>query len=591
MTEDKKDRLARKYSDKELFTRLVGYMRPHWKIFSVGLLTMAASTLFAIVQPILLMIIIDDYILEFKKTGLFFGTALYFLATLFSFLLSVVASYFTMITGLDIITKIRQDTFYQLQHLSLDYYSKESSGRIISRVTNDVERLLNMLSTGFIDAIINGMFLVALFIILFLLDVTLALTVVLIFPILAVFIIYFRIKTRLAWQNTRRTLAKVTGSYQESISGIKVSKAFVAEDFLQREFEELNLENMRARIKALGLFAFLFPVMDVIVAIGTAAILYVGGSNISTGSLSIGTLVAFLSYLGRLASPLMTLSTFYNQFLSSMASTERIFDILDRKPSVISKNNVVLDNMKGKIVFENVSFTYSKDESSEKVLNNINLEINPKETVALVGHTGAGKTTITNLLCRFYDFNEGTIFIDDIDIKDLDIRSYRDKMSIIPQDSFLFSGTILDNLLYGNPSATTDEIEKALLRVGAYDFVLNHGLENDVGERGSKLSVGERQLLCFVRAILCDPKVIILDEATSSVDAHTELVIQQSLQNILRNRTAIIIAHRLSTVKTADKIAVLDMGEIKELGTFEELLSKKGIFADLYEKQFAGYEI
>lgn len=588
-TEDQRDRLSREYSDWELFKRLIGYTRPHWFIFAVALFAMFLSTILSLIQPLILLKAIDDYIMPKNVEGLGFVSLQYFIIALVSFLLSVISTYFTTITGLKIITQIRQETFYKLQTLSMDYYDKEATGRIISRVTNDVERLLNLLSTGIIDALINSFFLGALFFVLIYLDIRLTITVLIFFPILAVFIIFFRIKARTAWQQTRRTLAKVTGYYQEAISGIEVSKAFVAEDFMTNEFELLNLENYQARMKALILFAVMFPVMDMILAVGTAFVLTVGGVSIGTQTMSVGTLVAFISYLGRISQPIMMLSNFYNNLLSAMAATERIFDILDKTPGVIPRDDKSLTNVKGTIEFQKITFAYEKE--SDPVLKEFQLTIPANGTFALVGHTGAGKTTVTNLLCRFYDFTEGKILIDGIDIRDLNLHNYRNWISIIPQDSFLFSGTIKENLLYGKPDASNQEIEQALLRVGAFDFVMSKGLDAEVGERGARLSMGERQLLCFARAIISNPKILLLDEATSSVDAHTELVIQQSLHHIIRNRTAIILAHRLSTVRVADRIIVLEKGKIIEQGTFQELLDMKGTFADLYEKQFIGQEI
>ncbi|MFX1517117.1 MAG: ABC transporter ATP-binding protein [Promethearchaeota archaeon] len=588
-SEDKRDRLEREYSDWELFKRLMSYTKPHLFIFSTALVAMFLATVLTIFQPLILAIAIDDYILAKNTVGLGFVTTIYFVVTVISFLLNVVATYFTTITGIRIITQIRQEAFYQLQDLSMDFYDREATGRIVSRVTNDVERLLNLLSTGIIDAIVNIMFISLLFFVLIYLDLRLTVAVLIIFPILAVFTIYFRVKAREAWQRTRRTIAKVTGYYQEAISGIEVSKAFAAEDFMTNEFDLLNLENYQARIKALILFAIMFPIMDIILALGTALVLTVGGISIGTGTMTVGVLVAFLSYLGRISQPIMILSNFYNNLLSSMAATERIFDILDRRPSVIPRDNKKLTNIQGLIEFHNLNFSYTPE--TEKVITNFELNIPPNSSIALVGHTGAGKTTITNLLCRFYDFHEGEVLLDGIDIREVDLENYRRWLAIIPQDSFLFSGTIRDNLLYGKPDATDEEIEQVLLRVGAFDFVMSKGLNFQVGERGSRLSMGERQLICFARAILSDPKILLLDEATSSVDAHTELVIQQSMHHIIENRTAIIIAHRLSTVRSADRIIVLDQGKIQEEGTFQELLEKKGIFADLYEKQFAGQEI
>ncbi len=589
-SEDRRDHLRREYSDWELLKRLVGYTRPHWIVFLLALIAMFFSTIFSVIHPLILKIAIDDYIIPKNIEGLGFISILYFLIALFTFLLSVISTYFTTITGLKIITQIRQDTFYKLQDLSMDYYDREATGRVISRVTNDIERLMNLLSTGIIDAFVSGIFLGLLFIVLLLLDLQLTITILIIFPFLAGFIVYFRIKARFAWQKTRRTLAKVTGYYQEAISGgIQVSKAFAVEEFMASEFDVLNVENYQARIRALILFAIMFPVMDMVLALGTALVLTVGGVSIGTSTMSVGTLVAFLSYLSRISQPIMILSNFYNNLLSAMAATERIFDILDRTPGVIPRDDKKLKDVDGKIEFLNIVFSY--DEKTTPALDDFHLTIPAKKIYALVGHTGAGKTTVTNLLCRFYDFNKGQVLLDGFDIRDLNLNHYRSLISIIPQDSFLFSGTIKDNLLYGKSNATDEEIEQVLLKVGAFDFVMSKGLNAEVGERGSRLSMGERQLICFARAIISDPKVLILDEATSSVDAHTELVIQQSMNHLIRNRTTIIIAHRLSTIRSVDEIIVLENGKIKEKGNFKELIEQKGIFAELYEKQFAGQEI
>ncbi len=587
--QDQRDLLHHEYSDFELFKRLIRYTLPHRKIFSVALVGMLLATFLTIIQPLLLKSVIDDYILKKDLNGLGFIAIIYFSVTVFSFLLNVITSYVTTITGLRIITKIREEAFYQLQELSMDYYDKEATGRIVSRITNDVERLLNLLSTGIIDAVVNVMFLGLLFLVLFSLDVTLSLTIIVFFPFLAVFIVYFRIKTRSAWQRTRRTLAKVTGYYQEAISGITVTKALSAEEFVTDEFNLLNLDNYQARIRALMLFAIMFPLMDLLLTLGTALVLSVGGYSVGQELISPGTLVAFLSYVTRLSLPIMVLSNFYNSLLSSMAAIERIFDILDSKPQVVSRDDKYLTDVAGKLVFDKVTFRYTPD--TEPVLTDFSLVIPPQQTYALVGHTGAGKTTLASLLLRFYDFEDGNIMLDDVDIRDCNLENYRENIAIIPQDSFLFSDSIRNNLLYGNSNASDKEIERALLKVGAYDFTMSKGLDFQVGERGSRLSMGERQLICFARALLANPKILILDEATSSVDAHTELVIQQSMHNILSNRTTLVIAHRLSTIRFVDQIVVLDKGNIVEMGTFHELMNKGGIFTDLYEKQFAGQDI
>ena len=368
-----------------------------------------------------------------------------------------------------------------------------------------------------------------------------------------------------------------------------MTKALSAEEFVTDEFNMLNFDNYQARIRALMLFAVMFPVMDLLLTLGTALVLSIGGYSVGQEFITPGTLVAFLSYVTRLSTPIMTLSNFYNSLLSSMAAIERIFDILDSTPQVVSRDNKYLTNVAGKLEFDKVTFRYNPD--ADPVLIDFSLLIPPQQTYAIVGHTGAGKTTLASLILRFYDFEDGNIKLDDVDIRECNLENYRNNIAIIPQDSFLFSDSIKNNLLYGNPKATDEQIERALLKVGAYDFTMSKGLDFEVGERGSRLSMGERQLICFARALLADPKILILDEATSSVDAHTELVIQQSMQNILRSRTALVIAHRLSTIRFVDQIVVLDKGNIVEKGTFQELMTQGGIFTELYERQFAGQDI
>ncbi|MHA1543177.1 MAG: ABC transporter ATP-binding protein, partial [Candidatus Hodarchaeales archaeon] len=384
---DNRDLLTHEYSDFELFRRLLSYTKPHSLIFILALIAMLISTFLTIIQPLLLKSVIDDYVVPKDLEGLGLIAILYFSITVISFLLNVITSYITTITGLRIITKIREEAFYKLQDLSLDYYDKEATGRVVSRITNDVERLLNLLSTGIIDAVVNVMFLSVLFFVLLSLDPTLTLTIVVFFPFLAIFIVYFRIKTRSAWQRTRRTLAKVTGYYQESISGITATKSLAAENFVTDEFNTLNFDNYQARIKALMLFAIMFPLMDLILTLGTALVLTVGGLSIGAEILTTGTLVAFLSYLTRLTQPIMVLSNFYNSLLSSMAAIERIFDILDSKPSVISRDTKEYPKKNGKakvegrIEFKNVNFQYTPE--SEPILNDISLTIPSKKTFAL----------------------------------------------------------------------------------------------------------------------------------------------------------------------------------------------------------------
>lgn len=396
---------------------------------------------------------------------------------------------------------------------------------------------------------------------------------------------------RYSWQTTRMKQSKLNSHLNESIQGIRVTQSFTQERENMAFFDGVNRENYEAWRVATRKSAMFRPLVEVTNAIGSAALIWYGAYLIQGGSLQLGEFVAFSFYLGMFWEPISRLGMVYNQLLVGMASSERIFEYLDEQPTVFEKKNAkVYDQMKGHIVFDEVVFSYDE---KRKALNGINLEVKPGETIALVGHTGSGKTTIANLITRFYDPTSGAVKIDGHDVRDLTLRSVRNQISVVLQDTFIFSGTIMENIRFGRPSASDEEVKKAAEAVGADRFINNlpNGYETEVEERGTILSVGERQLLSFARALLADPKIIILDEATASIDTETEIQIQQALKKLLHGRTAIMIAHRLSTIREADIIFVLDHGQIIEQGDHDQLMKEKGEYYRLVTAQFQMLEV
>ena len=577
--------------DRVLIPRLLQYVTPLKYPLIVTFLFTLSSTIFDLSLPIIMKIAVDDLILApnviitQKFNGVLILGLIYALFAFLRFLSEFIRIYLGTTIGQKIVLIIRRDMFNHLQEVSMDYFDREKSGVIVSRTTNDVERLSELLSSGLVDVGISALTLIGIVIALFLMSPILTVLTVLTGPIALFAIIIFRFVSRPLYQKTRKTIAKIMASFAENISGITVTKAFVAEEKNISEFSGLNYDNFVAQMKARTVFSILFPFLDLLSVIGVVLILGVGGAGTFLGFASIGTVAAFISYLNRFFRPILWITVFYNEVQSGLAAAERIFGLLDEKSSVPDPDNPVEIPEYGGIQFSNVSFSYLPE---TEVIHDFNLSVKPGETIALVGHTGAGKTTIIRLLARMYPTSDGAISFGEVPLKDMIGRNLRKNFGVIPQDAFLFDMSIAENIAYGKPSASMEEIQRAAIAVGAHDFItqLPDGYLTRVGERGGLLSQGERQLICFARAILTDPPILILDEATSSVDAATELIIQKSLEQMLATRTAFVIAHRLSTVRMCDRIIVMDKGRIVEEGSFDELLEAGGTFADLYQKQF-----
>lgn len=570
--------------------KLKRFVKPFRWYLLLALALAVAISLLSTVGPLLVRRAIDVDIPsgDFSQLS---KTALTYLGIMFLIeVLSVSQRYVMSWTGQHMLYSMRRALFSHLQDLGLDFYDKLQAGRIMSRVTSDVESLNQLISSGVLGLLTDLVTLVAIMAIMIQMNLKLALATLTVVPLL--FLVVWTLRTRMtrAYHLVRRRIADIAANLQESISGMKIVQAFSREELNAEKFSDTNYESFQAQLEAARLHALFHPMVDIISAFGSALIVYYGGLRMAWNdpTVTVGTIVAFLNYMTRFFWPIRNLTEVYNLILQAGVSSERVFEILDTEPNVKDKQGAIeLGKVQGHVKFNNVVFGY---EPGLPVLHGISLEARPNETIALVGPTGAGKSSIINLLCRFYDVDEGEILVDGIDIRDVTVESLRRNMGIVLQDMFIFSGTVRDNIRYGRLDATDEEVERAAKIVGAHDFIMRlpDGYDTEVRERGSRLSVGQRQLLSFARALLADPRILILDEATSSVDAYTEYLIQKALEKLFEGRTSIVIAHRLSTIRNADRIYVIQDGRVAEVGNHEELMAKGGLYKSLYEKQFAG---
>jgi len=584
------EKLGKAY-DSKLMKRLLGYIKPYknYVIFAIVLNIVVAAL--GPVRPLLTKIAIDDYIAKSNYDGLMIIALVLFGSLMLQAAIQYFLTYYTQFLGQKVLLDLRTQIFNHIQKLALKFFDKTPIGRLVTRATNDVEALGELFSSGIVMVFSDVFIIIWILVFMFFMDVSLSLVTLSVLPVLIYGTFLFRRKARESYRDVRLHLARLNSYMQEHVTGMSVVQIFNKQKDELKKFSNINKDYRTANIKSVFYYAIFFPSVELLSAIAIGLIIWYGGGEVVQASLTIGVLFAFIQFTEMFFRPIRDLSEKYNIMQTAMASSERIFKLLDDDTLVKNPEKPVeLTNVKGNIEFKNVWFAYSKE---DYVLKDISFSINPGETIAIVGHTGAGKTSIINVLTRFYDINKGSILLDGIDIEKLDKRELRKYVSMVLQDVFLFSGNIESNINLNNSDINKGTILDASTAVGADKFIdaLPNKFDEEVKERGATLSVGQKQLISFARALAYDPQILILDEATSSVDTETEHLIQKAIEKLLVGRTAIVIAHRLSTIQSADKIIVLHKGEIRETGNHQELLAKQGIYYKLYQLQYKDQEV
>jgi ABC-type multidrug transport system fused ATPase/permease subunit len=548
----------------------------------LSVFSLLAATATALAPPFLSKYAVDDGIRQHDLGKLWWIVGAFLVAGLANWGMSYVQTYLTGWVGERILADLRNKLFGHLQRLSLGFYERNRAGVIISRLTNDVEALDQLVTDGVTSLVQNTLTLIGTAILLFVLDWRLALATLAVIPLMSIATVIFRMRSSRAYRAVRERLGLVTATLAEDIAGMRMVQAFTREERNIQNFRQVSERYRDSNMETVVLNGLYFPFVDLLSSVALAVVLGYGGHLYFDGSVTIGTLFAFMLYVQNFFDPVQQLSQLYNTFLSATAALDKIMDVLDEEPEVVDAPHAkALPKVEGHVRFEDVRFSYR---TGPEVLHGLDLDVPPGTTVALVGHTGAGKSTIAKLLARFYDPTAGRITIDGHDLRDVEQASLRRQLGIVPQEGFLFAGTVTENIAFGRPDAAPEEVVRAAQTVGAHEFILRleDGYETELQERGSRLSLGQRQLVALARALLADPRILILDEATSSVDIGTEQKIERALRLLLAGRTAFIIAHRLSTIRDADLIVVLEHGQIVEQGSHDELLARRGLYTSLY---------
>ena len=578
--------------DLRVTLRLLGYLKPYWKMAAVALALTFLTNILISLQPYFTKIAVDDFITPKVTDGIWLFALAFFGVFLFRFLFSYIQEILLNVVGQRVMFDLRTQIYTKLQEQEVAYYDKYPVGRIITRITSDVDALNELFTSGVIDVLGDLVIIFAIIGMMFWLDWRLALITLVTVPLLFTATNWFRKRARVGFDKVRTRLAKLNAFLQEHISGAQTVQLFNAEAKTQERFHEINDDYRNANIETVYYYAIFYPLVDFIGAIGIALVIWFGGYQILTGvsaggaALTIGVVIAFIQYSQQLFQPIRDLSDKFNVLQAAIVASQRIFVLLDlpvqiQTPAAPKKSGKAV----GKIEFCNVWFAYKEE---NWVLKDVSFTVEAGESIALVGATGSGKTTVTNLLMRFYDVQKGKILLDGVDVRDWDLQSLRENFAVVLQDVFLFSGSIADNIRLGNRKIDDEKIVWAAREVYADEFVqrIPENYQSEVKERGAGLSVGQKQLISFARALAFDPKILVLDEATSSIDTETEQLIQQAVDRVMQARTSLIVAHRLSTIQKCDRIMVFHHGELREAGTHNELLATRGLYWRLYQLQY-----
>ena len=600
-----------KVYDARLMRRLLRYLRPYRLWAGSAVLLLMISSALNLVGPLLTAVVLDLFVIGDSSTrpkavvsqaveaflvrngwalepleGVTLAALVYVGALIFTFAVIFSQGFLMQMMGQRIMFDLRRDVFKRLQELPLAFFDRHPIGRLVTRATTDVAALNELFTAGLISIFGDIFMLTGIVTVLFVLDFKLALVSFSILPLLFAITFWFKLRVRDNFREVRIWIARINSFLQEHLGGMSVVQLFSREERTLKEFAEVNEEHRAANVRAIFYFAIYYPAVELITALGLGLIVWYGGGQILAGTLSFGALVAFLQFAQRFYKPLADLSDKYNILQAAMASAERIFELLDTQVEISSPPDPYSpEKMRGEIELQQVAFAYKE---GEPVLQDISFKVEPGEMVAVVGHTGAGKSTLANLMLRFYDVNSGTVLIDGVDVRKWDLAALRSRIAVVLQDVFLFSGDVANNIHLGEPTIGEEQVRQAAREVHALEFIerLPQGFDTTVRERGAGLSVGQKQLIAFARALAFDPRILILDEATASIDTETEQSIQKALERLLEGRTSVVIAHRLSTIKRADRILVMHKGELREQGTHRELLEARGIYHKLYELQY-----